>query len=305
MRLRRLVPLLLGTVLAANAALAEETVIARDVLGPEGPLFIDGSVYFVGWVSSTLARTDGKTVTVLNNHARCGHNGIALTQQKTLMLACTEEGAIMEVGLDGKELRRWEQSSDGKPFTGGINDLVTAANGGVYATVFGVWGGSPGAVVGKVVYLAPKSDQWVVLADDLNYSNGIGVSPDQKTLYVAETVGNSIKKFTINTDGSLTDRTNFALLNVLVPNKKDTWWIGPDSLKVDSKGDLYVAQWAGGKILKLSPDGKLLHVFEIAAGDGTTNVAFGPGEKDLYVSVVKDPDDPQARGSIVKIANVP
>ena len=73
---------------------------------------------------------------------------------------------------------------------------------------------------------------------------------------------------------------------------------------VDSKGNIYVAQWSGGKILKLSPEGKLLHVFAISAGDGTTNVAFGPDENDLYVTVVKNPDDPQASGSIVRIPNV-
>jgi hypothetical protein len=56
--------------------------------------------------------------------------------------------------------------------------------------------------------------------------------------------------------------------------------------------------------LKISPDGKLLHVLEIAAGDGITSVAFGEGEKELYVTVVKDPNDAQAKGSIVKIANV-
>ena len=63
---------------------------------------------------------------------------------------------------------------------------------------------------------------------------------------------------------------------------------------------MYVAQLYGGKILKLSPAGKLLHIFEIAAGTGTTNVAFGDGERDLYVTVVKDLNDPQATGSIVK-----
>ena len=76
-------------------------------------------------------------------------------------------------------------------------------------------------------------------------------------------------------------------------------------MKLDGKGNLYVAQWFGGKILKISPAGKLLHVFPIAAGDGTTNVAFGPGEQELYVTVVEDPNDPKARGSIVRIPNVP
>ncbi len=36
----------------------------------------------------------------------------------------------------------------------------------------------------------------------------------------------------------------------------------------------------------------------------TTNVAFSEGEKELYVTVVKDPNDPQAKGSIVEIPNV-
>jgi gluconolactonase len=75
-------------------------------------------------------------------------------------------------------------------------------------------------------------------------------------------------------------------------------------MKIDHKGNIYIAQWFGGKILKLSPSGKLLHIFNIAAGYGTTNVAFGEGEKVLYVTVVRDPEDPQARGSVVKIANV-
>ena len=75
-------------------------------------------------------------------------------------------------------------------------------------------------------------------------------------------------------------------------------------MKVDSKGNIYVAQWFGGKVLKLSPEGKLLHLFKIAAGDGTTNVAFGKDESELYVTVVKDPNDQQAKGKIVKIKNI-
>jgi gluconolactonase len=122
---------------------------------------------------------------------------------------------------------------------------------------------------------------------------------------VSETVGNCILKFAIEADGSLSHRANFALLNVLVPDKNTSWWLGPDSMKLDAKGNLYVAQWFGGKILKIAPDGRLLHVFPIAAGDGTTNVAFGPGEKELYVTVVKDPNDPQAKGCVVRIPNLP
>lgn len=254
-------------------------------------------------MSSTLSKWDGTTTTVLNDLAGCGHNGLALTRKETFLLACTEHGAIVELDQSGALLRRWDADSAGRAFDGGINDIAVAADGGAYATIFGVFAEVPGAVAGRIVYLAPGGAQWVEVADDLNYANGIGVSPDQKTLYVAETVGNSIKKFAINADGSLSGRSNFVQLNLLVRNKADSWWLGPDSLKVDSDGNIYVAQWSGGQILKISAEGKLLHAFSIAAGSGTTNVAFGDNEKVLYVSVVKDPNDSQAMGSIVRIAN--
>ena len=307
MRTHKIICLIVGAMLSVAATQADEIQIVSDLLGPEGPLFIDGNLYYVGWVSNTLSKWDGKTSTVLNKTPGCGHNGLALTKEKTFLLACTEDpGAILELDLTGKQRRRWDTDSTGKKFVGGINDIVVTTNGGAYATVFGPYANppTPTSVIGKILYLAPGSEKWVEVADNLNYANGIGVSPDQKTLYVSETVGNCILKFAINNDGTLSNRSNFALLNVLVPNKVKSWWLGPDSMKIDSNGNIYVAQWFGGKILKISPDGKLLHVFEIAAGDGTTNVAFGKDEDELYVTVVKDPNDQQAKGSIVKIKNV-
>ena len=289
---------------AGSVLHADEITIVSDVLGPEGPLYVDGNLYYVGWVSNTLSKWDGKSTTVINSLSGCSHNGLALTKRKTFLLACTDNhGAILELDMTGKQLRRWDADGKGNKFAGGINDVTVTADGGAYATVFGPPEDLPTAVAGKILYLAPGGRKWIEVARDLNYANGIGVSPDQKTLYVSETVGNCILKFTVNPDGSLKNRSNFALLNLLAPNKASSWWLGPDSMKIDAKGNMYVAQWFGGKILKISAAGKLLRVFEIAAGDGTTNVAFGPGERELYVTVVKDPDDPKARGSVVKIPN--
>jgi gluconolactonase len=236
---------------AAAHATGDEVTIVSNVLGPEGPLYVDGNLYYVAWVSNTLSKWDGKSTTVLNDLAGCSHNGLALTQHRTFLLACTDNhGAILELDMNGKQLRRWDADNKGNRFVGGINDVLVAANGGAYATVFGPPEDVPTAVAGKILYLAPGANAWIEVATDLNYANGIGISPDQKTLYVSETVGNCILKFDVNRNGTLKNRSNFALLNL----------------------------W-------------------------TTNVAFGPGEKDLYVTVVKDPNDPQARGSIVKIPN--
>lgn len=297
--------LIIAALFLATTATADEAVVVKDLLGPEGPFYLDGNLYFVGWVSNTLSKWDGKATSVLNSTPGCGHNGLALTKQKTFFLACTDEhGAILELDLNGKQLRRWDADAKGNKFDGGINDIVVTANGGAYATLFGHFTERPTTLMGKVFYLAPGATDWIEVANDLNYTNGIGVSPDQKTLYVSETVGNCILKFTLNADGSLSERSNFALLNVLTKNRVESWWIGPDSMKIDSKGNLYVAQWSGAKVLKISPDGKLLHVFKIGAGLSPTNVAFSDGEKNLFVTVVKDPNDSKAKGCIVKIPNV-
>src|SRR5579872_2486513 len=111
----------MAALLLAAPAAARETVLVRDVLGPEGPLFVDGTLYFVAYVGSSLSKWDGKIVTVLNDRQDCDHNGLALTARGTLLLACDgDRGAIMELDRHGKELRRWNTDSDGKVFDGGM-----------------------------------------------------------------------------------------------------------------------------------------------------------------------------------------
>src|SRR6266699_6301225 len=104
MRISKIICIAVAAMLSATAACADETLIVSNVLGPEGPLYIDGNLYYVGWVSNTLSKWDGKTTTVLNHTPGCGHNGLALTKRKTFLLACTEEhGAILELDLIGKQ----------------------------------------------------------------------------------------------------------------------------------------------------------------------------------------------------------
>ncbi len=95
---------LLGlSALAATPASASETVVVPDIAGPEGPLIVDGLLYYVAWNPGSLSRWDGKASKVLNTAAGCSHNGLALTRQKTLLLACSDaHGAILELDLDGR-----------------------------------------------------------------------------------------------------------------------------------------------------------------------------------------------------------
>src|SRR6059036_293588 len=91
MRVSKIICLAVAVILPATATCADEISIVKDILGPEGPLYVDGNLYYVGWISHTLSKWDGKRVTVLNHTPGCGHNGLALTKRKTFLLACTEE----------------------------------------------------------------------------------------------------------------------------------------------------------------------------------------------------------------------
>ena len=95
MRAVKLLGIVIGTLLAATGAHADELTVVSNVLGPEGPLYVDGYLYYVGWVSNTLSKWDGNKTTVLNHTPGCGHNGLALTNKKTFLLACTDHGAIL------------------------------------------------------------------------------------------------------------------------------------------------------------------------------------------------------------------
>ena len=56
MKAHRTICLVLSALLASVAANAGETTIVSNVLGPEGPLFVDGNLYYVGWISNTLSK---------------------------------------------------------------------------------------------------------------------------------------------------------------------------------------------------------------------------------------------------------
>jgi gluconolactonase len=154
MKVSKIICFAVSAMLAAAASGADETLIVKDLLGPEGPLYIDGNLYYVGWISNTLSRCDGKTATILNQTEGCGHNGLALTKNKTFLLACSNDpGAILELDTKGKQLRQWDTDSSGKKFEGGINDIVVTANGGAYATVFGPYADPPvpTLVIGRIL----------------------------------------------------------------------------------------------------------------------------------------------------------
>ncbi|KAJ1943373.1 hypothetical protein FBU59_002931 [Linderina macrospora] len=127
-------------------------------------------------------------------------------------------------------------------------------------------------------------------------TNGVEVSPDEKTLYLSEAinkggevVSNKILAFDLDSKaGKISNRrvfVDFASLDGTASNDVD-------GMRADVDGNLYVARWGSGKVAKISPKGKLLAYFQLSNIKEVTNLELaGPKGKDLFVvgACVDDP----------------
>ena len=111
----------------------------------------------------------------------------------------------------------------------------------------------------------------------LAFPNGVAISPDGASVYLAETYRNRILRYPIAADGTIGGRSEFAP----VPGEH-----GPDGMACDERGNLYVAHYGGGKVVVLAPTGALLQEIPVP-GANVTNVAFGgPDRRTLVITDV-------------------
>ncbi len=152
------------------------------------------------------------------------------------------------------------------------NDLTIDEAGRIYFTDPRYFGHEPVEQPVMGVYrIDPDATISLVIAQ-AGVPNGIAVSPDQQTLYVASVsydwhALNALLAFDIADDGSVSNR------RVLVDFGED---IGPDGMTVDADGSIYLARPAEDPgIYVYSPEGNFQAY--IRTPDGPSNVAFGRG----------------------------
>jgi len=132
-----------------------------------------------------------------------------------------------------------------------------------------------------------------VIDSTLTWPNGIALSPDEKYLYVANTETIKVNgedqyqmfwmRYTLDETGAVINKTIFfSATDTSLPGE-------PDGMKVDQRGNLFLT--GPGGILVVDPDGN--HLGTIGIPIPASNLAFGPKEKDLYIT---------ARSTVVRIA---
>lgn len=275
--------------------------VAEDLGFPEGPIAMaDGSVIVVEMERGLLSRVaaDGRKSTVADLGG--GPNGAAVGPDGAVWVA-NNGGAfsfIKQNGLNipgptpeshmGGHIQRVElatgrfetiyEACDDRPLLG-PNDLVFDRDGGFWFTDHGR--GTPtGRDFGGLYYAMADGSKIVRARDHLISPNGVGLSPDEKTVYVADTILGRLWAFDVAAPGELAAGPGFAPGRVIcnLPGYQLL-----DSLAVEAGGKVCVGTLVNGGITIFDPDGKTEHV---ALPDLlVTNICFGGrGMRDAWIT---------------------
>ena len=114
-----------------------------------------------------------------------------------------------------------------------------------------------------------------IVEKDMGTTNGIELSPDGNFLYVNESVQTRIWRYKVGTNGALTEKTKFIQFE----------GFGMDGMRCDSKGNLFLARYGAGEVVKISPEGNIIRKYKLN-GSKPTNVTFKQdADNEVYVTM--------------------
>ena len=237
--------------------------------GLEGPsVDQDGNLYFVNPKhSGSVGKVDTEgNFSLFIEHLPEGStaNGIRFGQDQSMYLADYTGHNVLKVNLQSKEVSVYAHDS----LLNQPNDLAICCNDRMFAS-------DPNWKENTGQLWRVENGQFHLLSKEMGTTNGVEVSPDEKTLYVNESVQRSVWAFDLDTEGNI---SNKRLFHQFVD-------FGMDGMRCDVEGNLYITRYGKGTVAKLSPEGKLLLEVQMK-GKKPSNIAFGGKDgKTAYVTL--------------------
>lgn len=254
-------------VVSIIAPFAQIGKLAGEFKFTEGPAVDSkGNVYYTDIPNNNIMKhsIEGKSVVFISDSG--GANGLYFDDKDNLLIC---EGGRRQVTMvtPGGDTKVLADKYQGKKFNS-PNDLWLDGKGGIYFTDPRYGNRDNMEMEGEhVYYITPSGEKVIRVIDDMVRPNGLIGTPDGKTLYVTDHGGGKTFQYSINEDGTLSEKTLFVER-------------GSDGMAIDEKGNIYLTTDA---VEVYSPEGKLVEKIEIP--ERPANVTFGGKDnKMLFVT---------------------
>ncbi len=243
--------------------------LGEETAGLEGPA-VDkaGNLFFVNpFKSGSIGRftPDGKFDMYIDQLPQGSTaNGIRTTADGAMYLADYTGHNILHLAPGSQSATVYaHHDSLNQP-----NDIAIMANGTLFAS-------DPDWKNQRGQLWRIANGQFELLETNMGTTNGVEVSPDEKTLYVNESVQRNIWAYDLSATGDISNKRLFATV-------ADH---GMDGMRTDTAGNLYITRWGKGTVLILNPEGEKIQEVTLK-GKKPSNIAFGgPDGKTCYVTV--------------------
>ena len=237
--------------------------------GIEGPgVDIQGNLYAVNFERQhTIGKVipEGECSVFITLPGDSIGNGIRFNSHGEMLIADYINHNILKVDMQTREISVYaHESTMNQP-----NDIAIGRNDIVYASDPN-WQKSTGQ------FWRIDTDGMVSLLEaNMGTTNGIEVSPTEDVLYVNETVQRNVWAYDLSPEGEISNKR----LLIEFPD------FGMDGMRCDIVGNLYIARWGKGTVVKVSPQGEILTEIKLH-GEECTNLAFGGTDgRTCYVTV--------------------
>ena len=261
-----------------NAIIADSAKLEKVADGfsfTEGPTADKkGNIYFTDQPNNKIIVWSEKTGIKTFMEPAGRSNGMSFDRKGNLWTCADDKGELWMI-TPKKKVVIISSSFDGKRFNG-PNDIWIDPAGGLYFSdpffVRNYWSHKEKTQEKQCVYyLKPDHKTVIRIVDDLLQPNGVIGTPDGKTLYIADMQGRKTWSYSINPDGTLSDKKLFCEMS-------------SDGLTIDMEGNLYLV---GRGVTVFDKTGKRLGNIPVPEG-WTANLCFGDKDfKTLYITASK------------------